>query len=108
MIIRNATIEDCDNLSALAIYVWLDTYAMDGLRSKISQFVFHEFSSHNYREMIDSPHKQIQVGIKEDMLIGFVVLDYDSKFNDMDDPKHTWFATQDSASTQAPKLRLAT
>lgn len=36
--IRDATKEDCINLTALSLQVWLDTYAVDGIDRNISGF----------------------------------------------------------------------
>ncbi len=43
MIVRNAAYADCKELSVLSIYVWLHTYAKEGIDAKVSEFVLSEF-----------------------------------------------------------------
>jgi hypothetical protein len=44
MLIRQGQHRDAVNLSALAIQVWLHTYATEGISSLISHYVLSEFT----------------------------------------------------------------
>lgn len=85
MIIRNASYIDCKGLSALSIYVWLNTYAKEGIDDKVSKYVLSEFTPEKYKEIIDSPNKKILLAEDNNLLIGIVVIDLDSKYESLDD-----------------------
>ena len=72
--IRSATASDTDNLAVLSIHVWLDTYAVQGIRRDYSQFVLAEFTPQAYEHMLDDPHTTILVYEHDDILQGFAVL----------------------------------
>ena len=74
LVIRPATASDTDNLAVLSIHVWLDTYAVQGIRRDYSQFVLAEFTPQAYEHMLDDPHTTILVYEHDDILQGFAVL----------------------------------
>ncbi len=42
--IREAVEEDCINLAVLSLQVWLDTYAIEGIRIEYSKYVISNFT----------------------------------------------------------------
>jgi ribosomal protein S18 acetylase RimI-like enzyme len=85
MVIRNAVYVDCNGLSALSIYVWINTYAKEGIDDKVSKYVLSEFAPEKYKEIINSPNKKILLAKVENFLIGLVVIDLDAKYQSLDD-----------------------
>ena len=79
MVVRDANEQDFLNLSALAIQVWLHTYATDGVRDAISGFVLSEFTPEVFRRIHESESQQILVAIHDGHLVGFVTVALDSR-----------------------------
>ncbi len=52
--IRAATEEDCLNLVALSLQVWLNTYALDGIRTEYSEFALSTFTEQQFKKLLDS------------------------------------------------------
>jgi len=84
MIIRNAAYADCKGLSALSIFVWLNTYAKEGVDDKVSRFVLNEFAPGKYKDIIDSPNKKILLAENGNLLVGIAVIDLDSKYQNLE------------------------
>ena len=80
MNIREINRNDCENLSALSILVWLSTYAKDGIREKISRFVLNEFKPEKFAEIVDSPSKKAYLASHKQHIVGIVVVDMESKY----------------------------
>lgn len=78
--IRKAGQDDCQNLAALSLQVWLHTYATQGLRDKISQYALATFTEGHYQQLIDASGHEILLFIENNHLVGFVVIDLDSRF----------------------------
>jgi diamine N-acetyltransferase len=76
--IRLANIEDAPKITVLAIQVWLDTYALDGVSSDIAEFLLEEFTVKKYIKKIQLTSHRVFVKIKDDHLVGFIVLDLNS------------------------------
>lgn len=72
---RTARVEDKTNIAALMIQVWLHTYATEGLRGKISRFVFSEFTEEKIGIDIISEQTQYIVCEINDHIVGVAVLD---------------------------------
>ena len=79
--VREIKEQDCDNLSALSIYVWLHTYAKDGIRDEISKFVLSTFTKIKFEKIIKSPTKKSFVVCSGQNLIGVVIVDLNSYFD---------------------------
>ncbi len=79
LLIRGATIADSANLAALAVQVWLHTYAGDGIRDALSRYVFSELMPEKYERIIESGQKRILVAISADHLVGFTTVDFDAR-----------------------------
>jgi ribosomal protein S18 acetylase RimI-like enzyme len=82
MSIREISVEDFENLSALSVYVWLVTYANEGMRDKISRFAINEFKPEKFKRIAEDPFKKAHVAISDEHLVGVVVIDIESKFKD--------------------------
>ena len=80
MFIREISVEDFENLSALSVYVWLDTHANEGMRDKISRFAINEFKPEKFKRIAEDPFKKAHVVISDEHLVGVGVIDLESKF----------------------------
>jgi len=78
--IRIANKNDCQNLAALSIQVWLHTYATDGIRKEISNYVLSTFTEQSFVDLIEAPNSEIYVYIKKENLLGFIVVNLESFF----------------------------
>ncbi len=76
--IRKANGNDCKNLAALSIQVWLHTYAIEGIRDVLSDFVLTTFTEDYYLNLLKNPNYQIYLYIENEHLVGFIVLNFDS------------------------------
>lgn len=77
--IRDATKEDCINLTALSLQVWLDTYAVDGIDRNISGFVLSLFTPAYFEERLDSPDYRMLVFTEGAYLRGYVLVNLTSR-----------------------------
>jgi ribosomal protein S18 acetylase RimI-like enzyme len=75
-IIRPARAEDAHNLAALAIQVWLHTYATDGIREALSRYVLAEFTPARFLERIADPDRLLLVAEDGIHLLGYAGLDF--------------------------------
>lgn len=72
--IRIAEVSDSSDIAALSIQVWLDTYAKQGIRKSISQYVLNEFTEKNIECKLISENEVYFVAIEDDHLVGYVSL----------------------------------
>lgn len=72
--IREATAADAINLAALAIQVWLDTYATAGIRTGLSEYVFTELSPGRFADTVTSGDNEVFLAQREGHVIGFGIL----------------------------------
>ncbi|OLQ87900.1 hypothetical protein BIY21_16520 [Vibrio ponticus] len=79
--IRKAKPSDCLDLAALSLQVWLNTYATQGLRAKISHYALSTFTEHHFQQLLNNPDCQIWVYLREEHLVGFIAVDLASHFN---------------------------
>jgi len=77
-LLRPARPGDARNLAALSIQVWLHTYATDGIRDALSEFVLAEFTVDNLRNRIADPQHRLLVAEREGHLVGYADLDLDA------------------------------
>jgi len=78
--IRPAITADCINLAALSIQVWLNSYARDGLRNGLSEYVLDTFSQKHFEQLLSRQYYQILVYEQQEHLLGFIALDLKSQF----------------------------
>jgi GNAT superfamily N-acetyltransferase len=74
MHIRPATVLDVDNLAALAMQVWLHTYAWDGISSTISKYVLSEFCPQRFATLLLEPSTAVFVAEREHNLVGYATV----------------------------------
>lgn len=72
--IRRALASDANNIAALGMQVWLHTYAKEGIREEISDFVFANFSPACIATLITNPTKIILVVQQNVHLLAYTVL----------------------------------
>ncbi len=70
MHIRPGQPEDAENLAALAIQVWLHTYATEGISSTISSYVLSEFTPKRFVALLSEPTSALFVAESQDNLLG--------------------------------------
>lgn len=70
-LIRQATNADAANLAVLATQVWLDTYAKQGVRRALADYVLSEFSSERFMQRIAALDQRILLAEKAQHLVGF-------------------------------------
>ena len=72
--IRLATPEDANNLSALATQVWLHTYATEGIRNQISNYVLNELSAASFRKIITAGQQKVFLYETQKLLRAYVII----------------------------------
>jgi len=85
MDIRAINEEDAGNLSALSIFVWLNTYAKNGIRDNISNFVLNEFNQERFKKIANSIEKEAFIAICDQHVVGMVIIDLGSKYEGSQD-----------------------
>jgi ribosomal protein S18 acetylase RimI-like enzyme len=78
--IRLAKKSDCQNLAALSIQVWMHTYATEGVRNEISNYVLTTFTEKYYLDLLEKPSYKIFVYVEKPNLLGFIVVNLESFF----------------------------
>ncbi len=76
--IRPATPEDTSTLAALAITVWLQTYAISGVRPALANYVFSTFTDPYFARLISDPRHVVLVACHGEHLVGYAALDFDA------------------------------
>ncbi len=79
LVLRPAAAADAHNLAALAIQVWLHTYARAGIRQDISAYVLSEFTPAKFADLISNPQYQILLAEINHHLVAFAQIDFASK-----------------------------
>jgi len=80
--IRDANQQDCINLAVLSLQVWLDTYAIEGIRSEYSTYVLATFTESYFLELLENPDYRLLISETDNTLQGFVLVNLDSQFED--------------------------
>jgi diamine N-acetyltransferase len=81
--IRLAQQADAKNLAALAIQVWLHTYAFNGISTLLSDYVFAEFTEEKFQQVIAAPDQCILVAEVNAHLVGYARLHFNAKRSDV-------------------------
>nr|WP_256261106.1 GNAT family N-acetyltransferase [Shewanella sp. NIFS-20-20] len=76
--------KDCENLAALSIQVWLDTYATQGVNTAISQYALSTSTHNHFSDLLKQPAINTFIYEEDDHLVGFVTINLASRFNDND------------------------
>lgn len=82
--IREARESDCINLAALSIKVWLENYAVVGIRREFSEYVFSTFTQEHFMQALHKPSCKMLVCEHNEALQGYVLLDFNSHFETPD------------------------
>ena len=78
--IRHACKDDCLQLAALSIKVWLDTYAVEGIKREYAQYALATFTESYFSSLLDSPDYNLLVVEKEKALQGYALLNMNSHY----------------------------
>jgi ribosomal protein S18 acetylase RimI-like enzyme len=63
--------ENAEVISALAIQVFLDTYATDGVRPDLAAEVFSEYSKDQFYRRLEEPDRLFVLAKQDDGIVGF-------------------------------------
>lgn len=78
MKIELAKKEDIKNIASLAVQVWLDTYATEGIRDVFSEYVWNELTPESFQKRFDDKNRLFISVKKNNHLIGFVEINTNS------------------------------
>ncbi len=78
--IREANKNDCINIAALSIQVWLHTYAIDGIRTEMSKYAICTFTEQYFSNLLSDNKYKILVYEKENHLLGYIIVNLESYF----------------------------
>ncbi len=74
MLIRHGELRDTENLAALAIQVWLHTYATEGVSSLISRYVLSEFTPEKFEALLSNDSSTVFVAESNKNLVGYATV----------------------------------
>lgn len=74
MLIRQGERRDAVNLSALAIQVWLHTYATEGISSVFAHYVLSEFAPKKFEALLSEDSSTVLIAEIAGNLVGYAVL----------------------------------
>ena len=69
--IRRAEVPDAERIAVLAMQVWLDTYAVEGIRSTLADYVLTELTVARVKEQLTDPASVVFVGERSGHLVAF-------------------------------------
>ncbi|MBI9091338.1 MAG: GNAT family N-acetyltransferase [Desulfobacterium sp.] len=78
--IREANDGDCINLAALSMDVWLQTYAIEGIRTESSTYVLSTFTEKYFKGVLREPNYRLFVYIDGVYLRGYTLVNLESQF----------------------------
>jgi ribosomal protein S18 acetylase RimI-like enzyme len=70
--LRPAVADDAVAIAALAVQVFLDTYATHGVRPDLAREAFHGYSVEAFQQRLAQPHRKFVVAERGTALIGFM------------------------------------
>ncbi|GGP19434.1 GNAT family N-acetyltransferase [Silvimonas iriomotensis] len=76
--IRPATATDAQTLAALAITVWLNTYATGGIRPALANYVFSTYTQDHFARLMADTRYAVLVACQGEHLVGYAALDFDA------------------------------
>ncbi|GGP27588.1 GNAT family N-acetyltransferase [Silvimonas amylolytica] len=76
--IRPATPDDAQTLAALAITVWLNTYAIVGIRPALANYVFSTYTQDHFERLMHDARYALLVACQGEHLVGYAALDFDA------------------------------
>jgi diamine N-acetyltransferase len=81
-VIRLAEKKDCINLTVLSIQVWLETYAIEGIKTEYSKYVIATFTEKYFLDLLTNSQYRLIVSVSEETLQAFVLVNLTSKFEE--------------------------
>ncbi len=78
MNIRPCRRSDAAPLAALAIQVWLHTYAREGINGPMARFVLEQFTPDYFRRIQQADHLQLLLAHEGALLRGFITIDLEA------------------------------
>ncbi len=78
--IRPAKKQDCINLAALSLDVWLKTYAIDGIRAESSQYALSGFTKDYFEDVLKDSKSRLLVFVDNIYLRGYALVNLESVF----------------------------
>ena len=73
MRVRQGQLDDAEGLAALAIQVWLHTYATDGVSSVIASYVLSEFTPEKFETRLTDAASTVIVAEIDKNLVGYTI-----------------------------------
>ena len=67
--IREAIQSDCKNLTALSLLVWLETYAVEGIKTEYSDFALSTFTEKYFSDLLSNANYRILIHQKRNVQI---------------------------------------
>lgn len=80
--IREATEDDCINLAALSLEVWLNTYSIDGIRTEDSKYVISMFTKKYFSNLLRDQKYRILVYVEGIYLRGYILVNLKSFYKE--------------------------
>lgn len=78
--IRTATSQDCQSLAALSIQVWLDTYAVEGIKPAYAHYALTTFTEHYFKNLLSSDECKLFICEDDDVLQGYILINLTSHY----------------------------
>jgi ribosomal protein S18 acetylase RimI-like enzyme len=78
--IREANQDDCNNLAALSLKVWLQTYAIDGIQTVLSKHALSTFTEYYFASRLNQENCRLIVDIDGNYLRGYALVNLTSNF----------------------------
>lgn len=78
IMIREAIVEDCINLAALSIEVWLHTYAIDGISTENSRYAVSTFTEEHFKKLLLDKNYKLLVYMEGIYLRGYTLVNLKS------------------------------
>ncbi|WP_422086628.1 GNAT family N-acetyltransferase [Variovorax sp.] len=76
--VRPGVATDAHALAALAIQVWLDTYATDGVNDRLGRHVLDAFAPSGFAALAQDPDATLLVAQNDAYLVGYALLRFDA------------------------------
>lgn len=74
--IRQGTSADAECLAALAIQVWLHTYAAEGIREAIARYVLYELTAEKFARILADTASPLLVAEVNQHLVGYALIKF--------------------------------
>lgn len=78
--IRRASDSDCNNLAALSLEVWLQTYSVDGIRTENSKYALSTFTEEYFKQRLRDSKYRLIVFEEGIYIRGYVLVNLESQF----------------------------